>query len=831
MDARRAPARARPHAPVVPARAAGPRSRASSSTRTRRATRPARPRRRSRPPRARIFRRSRRWWTSGAAGCSPDRARTITPTADAAKQLGFPNIVVQGMMTTCFVHQLMQDHFGRGWVIGGKASLKLTNVLWVDERVFVRGKIRDEQAEGIADARRTATSGWRRATEPASSSAKRARSPRQGGVLAKLRAALRAQRLDGPRDRGRVLGRRRLGGADARAPRTGRARLDRARPPRFARGGRRRGRGVRGGAGEAARPAVHPPPGRSAGADRGGRFESRASDPAGSGAASARRRPARRRRRARRGSRRARAQRATTRPRPCCSGSCAGPARRASEASRSARRTASSCARCSASDAREIVAHAARRGIEWREDPSNADRRYARARLRHEWLPGLARDFNPRLLRAIGDLAEAQRRESEWISLRVEQEASRRFARDASGALRIEADAWSADALPDALARRLARLALHQMGGGRDVSRAHVERVVRFWREGRPGRRLELPGGLVLARDARRLFTRSQLAPAYRLLSSITRLQFLPASHDLQSVPDLVLVVPWGAPEEVGVNAAVLQEHGPLGRDPAHDPAAGHDAPAEPGRADRDAVQRVPRASSRPARSRRSRSRRATSKAGSARASPSPPTRPRSTDKLLETLAAKNVEDHGAAEARVVGLAADADQVVPVPAADRPLGLLHAPDAVGRRQGDELRQVARAAAHREPAARHLRRRRRRRRVEGRAGGDHRVPARARRSSPGSAAGSRRACCSSVRPAPARRCSPGPSPARRACRSSRSRAPTSSRCSSASAPRACATSSCRARRTRRASSSSTRSTPSAVTAAPASAAATTSASRR
>ena len=58
-----------------------------------------------------------------------------------------------------------------------------------------------------------------------------------------------------------------------------------------------------------------------------------------------------------------------------------------------------------------------------------------------------------------------------------------------------------------------------------------------------------------------------------------------------------------------------------------------------------------------------------------------------------------------------------------------------------------------------------------------------------------------------------------------------RAPTSSRCSSAWAPRACATCSSRPSRTRRASSSWTRSTPSGATAAPASAAATTSASRR
>jgi cell division protease FtsH len=70
----------------------------------------------------------------------------------------------------------------------------------------------------------------------------------------------------------------------------------------------------------------------------------------------------------------------------------------------------------------------------------------------------------------------------------------------------------------------------------------------------------------------------------------------------------------------------------------------------------------------------------------------------------------------------------------------------------------------------------------------------------------------------------------PSPARPRCRSSRFPAPISSRCSSASAPRACATCSSRPRSTRPASSSSTRSTRSAAIAAPAWAAATTSASR-
>jgi hypothetical protein len=67
---------------------------------------------------------------------------------EQAANLGFPNIVVQGMMSTCFVSQVMQDHFGMGWVEGGKMSVKLTNVLWVDETVSAHAKIREEVAEG-----------------------------------------------------------------------------------------------------------------------------------------------------------------------------------------------------------------------------------------------------------------------------------------------------------------------------------------------------------------------------------------------------------------------------------------------------------------------------------------------------------------------------------------------------------------------------------------------------------------------------------------------------------------------------------------------------------
>ena len=149
-----------------------------------------------------------------------------------------------------------------------------------------------------------------------------------------------------------------------------------------------------------------------------------------------------------------------------------------------------------------IEKEALRHGVSWREDASNADRRFARNRLRRDWLPGLAEAFNPNLLRNLTHLADAQRTDLEWIEGLVTAEAGERIESGSDG-LRLAIDGW--DALPDALARRLARQALVEAGLGRTLSAVHIERVVEFLRRGRrAGRdlRVELPlGGELRRRD------------------------------------------------------------------------------------------------------------------------------------------------------------------------------------------------------------------------------------------------------------------------------------------------------------------------------------------
>lgn len=67
---------------------------------------------------------------------------------EEAKKLGFPDVVVQGTMSTTFISEMLTNRYGMGWIAGGKMSLNLTNVLWGGEAVTARGVVRLVTPEG-----------------------------------------------------------------------------------------------------------------------------------------------------------------------------------------------------------------------------------------------------------------------------------------------------------------------------------------------------------------------------------------------------------------------------------------------------------------------------------------------------------------------------------------------------------------------------------------------------------------------------------------------------------------------------------------------------------
>jgi acyl dehydratase len=65
----------------------------------------------------------------------------------AARALGFPDIVVQGMLPICFVSELLTRDLGEGWLAGGKMDVRIVNVLWANEHVTARAEMVDEVPE------------------------------------------------------------------------------------------------------------------------------------------------------------------------------------------------------------------------------------------------------------------------------------------------------------------------------------------------------------------------------------------------------------------------------------------------------------------------------------------------------------------------------------------------------------------------------------------------------------------------------------------------------------------------------------------------------------
>jgi tRNA(Ile)-lysidine synthase len=129
----------------------------------------------------------------------------------------------------------------------------------------------------------------------------------------------------------------------------------------------------------------------------------------------------------------------------------------------------------------EVRDHLRARGLEWREDPSNADRRFARARIRHDVLDAL-RELSPAAERTIAETARQLREEAELLDAAVAEAVE-----ELGGG-----PALSLDALREFPAA-LQRLVLRSLAG-RTLSREELTRLLAVGNQGTVS--LDLGGGL-----------------------------------------------------------------------------------------------------------------------------------------------------------------------------------------------------------------------------------------------------------------------------------------------------------------------------------------------
>jgi acyl dehydratase len=75
-------------------------------------------------------------------------AKTYHTDVEMARALGFPDIVVQGMLSVCFVADLMTKRYGRGFFDGGHLDVRLVNVVWPGDAIATLGRVREVVGEG-----------------------------------------------------------------------------------------------------------------------------------------------------------------------------------------------------------------------------------------------------------------------------------------------------------------------------------------------------------------------------------------------------------------------------------------------------------------------------------------------------------------------------------------------------------------------------------------------------------------------------------------------------------------------------------------------------------
>lgn len=140
-------------------------------------------------------------------------------------------------------------------------------------------------------------------------------------------------------------------------------------------------------------------------------------------------------------------------------------------------------------------------GLEWRQDPTNADTTFSRNFIRHELLPVLRRRLNVRVDEALARLAEAAV-EAESCLAEIAEAALAEAGRQADGA-RLVLDAARLAGRHPAVQGRTMRLALERLGVRLRTMTAERFAELRALLADEAAKAVALPGGVVAARVGR----------------------------------------------------------------------------------------------------------------------------------------------------------------------------------------------------------------------------------------------------------------------------------------------------------------------------------------
>jgi len=141
----------------------------------------------------------------------------------------------------------------------------------------------------------------------------------------------------------------------------------------------------------------------------------------------------------------------------------------------------------------EIIAFLKRRGVDFREDASNAKPDYLRNRIRLDLIPLLSQDYNPNIQQNIFETSRILQWDEEFLDQLSRDEFGKIGGREAEDQ-KIFLEISRLTALPQALKSRLVREA-YRVGKGdlRKLSFFHVQQVLALLEHSQPGKKVSLP--------------------------------------------------------------------------------------------------------------------------------------------------------------------------------------------------------------------------------------------------------------------------------------------------------------------------------------------------
>lgn len=150
---------------------------------------------------------------------------------------------------------------------------------------------------------------------------------------------------------------------------------------------------------------------------------------------------------------------------------------------------------------REIDAYTKEKKLSYVIDPSNADVRFTRNKIRHILLPFLEQEFSPQIRRHLASLAETTREEEDWLEGLATRARMRITEQDDTLSLLM------LDKEPPALRLRILRQWVERQV--QDLKAAHLLRL-RELSEGKIQGRVQLPGQKSVVREGARLTLQTQ---------------------------------------------------------------------------------------------------------------------------------------------------------------------------------------------------------------------------------------------------------------------------------------------------------------------------------